>query len=42
MGEGGWVCDRGLWHFLGKKLATICSFVGGRIIVQQKNLESGM
>jgi hypothetical protein len=27
--------DKGLLHFLGKKMANTCSFVGGRIIVQQ-------
>jgi hypothetical protein len=33
--------DKGFQHFLDQKLANTCSFVGGRIVVQQKkNLES--
>jgi hypothetical protein len=32
--------DKGCNIFLGQKLATTCSFVGGRIIVQQKKMLS--
>jgi hypothetical protein len=28
--------DKGVYHFLGQKLANTCSFVGGRIIAQQE------
>jgi hypothetical protein len=30
--------DKGLQHFLGQKLVNTCSFVGGRIIVQQDKI----